>query len=162
MTGTLPDVAIAANNNVTSKTAPRRTISCGAKAGGTCDQKVLESLGLAVETPGNASTNDRKILSGGAIAGIVIGAVAAVFIAIAVVMFIVKRIRKRKMMSTENTRDDKGQVRQELGAFHVEDTSGVIKKNGVVDMGRRGELEGARTYEMSADHHRLVEMPENP
>ncbi|KAI9650477.1 hypothetical protein NHQ30_000493 [Ciborinia camelliae] len=175
MTGSLPDDVVAANDNVNSTTAPKRMISCGAKAGRACDQKVLESLGLGPATgdsasatsatapapttmpvPGSTSaggsTSSTKI-NGGVIAGIVVGVLAAVSIAIAAVVFFRMWAKKRKMSRGEIIGNDVSQAGQEPAAFH--------KKNRVQDMDRPVELEENRTYEMSADHHHLVEMPEN-
>lgn len=161
MTGTLPEDVIAANNNVSSTTAPKRTISCGAKAGGACDQKILENLGLGAASQVDTSTTSSKKMSGGAIAGIVVGAVAALSIAITAVMFFVMRAKKRNMLRGEIIRNDIGQACQDAGDFHENDTyGGTMKKSGLERMDRRVELEDNGTYEMS-EGHRLPEMPEN-
>ncbi|KAB8302911.1 hypothetical protein EYC80_006234 [Monilinia laxa] len=161
MTGTLPEDVIAANNNVSSTTAPKRTISCGAKAGGECDQKVLESLGLGAASQVDTSTTSSQKLSGGAIAGIVVGVVAVLSIALTTVMFFVMRAKKRSMLRGEIIRNDIGQIGQEPGELHEDDTyGGTMKKSGLESMDRRMELEGNRTYEMS-EGHRLAEMPDN-
>ncbi|KAF7856854.1 hypothetical protein EAF04_009615 [Stromatinia cepivora] len=190
MTGSLSDDVVAANNNVNSMTAPNKTVSCGAKSGGKCDQKVLESLGLGAATGDFASvtsttattattgsiainsnsaagqvdtnTTSSKKMSGGAVAGIVVGVVAAVSTTIATVVFLVKRARKRKMSKGEMIRNDMSLAGQEPGAFREKDTyGGVTKKNEVDNISRRAEMDGGRTYEMSGDHHGVVEMPEN-
>ncbi|ESZ97960.1 hypothetical protein SBOR_1631 [Sclerotinia borealis F-4128] len=181
MNGSLPDNVIEANNNVNSTTAPKRSISCGAKSGGACDQKVLESLGLGgdpasitsatatatstVSVPGStgssAGTTSSKRTNGGVIAGIVLGSVAAVSIVIAAAVFLVMRAKKRKLSRGEILRNDVGLKDQETGALCERDTyGGGMKEDGVEDMGRRVELEGNRSYEMSTDLPRLVEMPE--
>ncbi|QSZ31282.1 hypothetical protein DSL72_000845 [Monilinia vaccinii-corymbosi] len=156
MNGTLPEDVAAANNNVSSTTAPKRTISCGAKAGGACDHKVLESLGLGAASQVDASTTRSKKMSGAAIAGIVVGVVAALSITTTAVIFFITRAKKRKMLRGEMIRNDMGQAGQDPGAFYEGDAyGGVMKKRGPE------ELESNRTYEMSAGH-RLAEMPENP
>ncbi|KAJ8070475.1 hypothetical protein OCU04_000849 [Sclerotinia nivalis] len=202
MTGSLSDDVVAANNNVNSMTAPNRTISCGAKYGRECDQKLLENLGLGAATgyfasatsttattdtkattdttattatigsiainsnsaAGQVDTNttSSKKMSGGVVAGIVVGVVAAVSITIATAVFLVKRARKRMMSKGEMMRNDTSLTGQEPGAFREKDTyGGVTKKNGVNNISRRAEMDGGRTYEMSGDHHGVVEMPEN-
>ncbi|KAF7913817.1 uncharacterized protein EAF01_000223 [Botrytis porri] len=190
MTGSLPDDVIAANDNVNSTTAPKRTISCGAKSGGECDEKVLENLGLGsltTDTPSDSTTatatttgsapenttsiasqadsntDSGKRLSRGAFAGIVVGVAVAISIVIAAgVFYIMKAKKKKDILKREMIRSNEGLTYQESNAFHEGDTyGGVMKKNGIGGVGRREELEDRRTYEMSAGHHGVAEMPQN-
>ncbi|TGO29023.1 hypothetical protein BPAE_0020g00690 [Botrytis paeoniae] len=185
MTGSLPDDVITANDNVNSTTAPKRTISCGAKSGGECDEKVLENLGLgsvttntpSVSTTATATTigtapenttsdintDSGRRLSRGAFAGVVVGVAVAISIMIAAgVFFIMKAKKKKNMPKRETIRNNESLTNQESNAFHEGDTyGGVMKKNGIEDVGRREELEDRRTYEMSAGHHGVAEMPQN-
>ncbi|KAF7906041.1 hypothetical protein EAF00_000320 [Botryotinia globosa] len=185
MTGSLPDDVITANDNVNSTTAPKRTISCGAKSGGECDEKVLENLGLGPVTTNTPSvstttaattietapeniasdtnTDSGKRLSRGAFAGLVVGVAVAISIMIAAgVLFIMKAKKKKNMPKRETIRNNESLTNQESFAFHEGDTyGGMKKKNGIEDVVRREELEDRRTYEMSAGHHGVAEMPEN-
>ncbi|APA07144.1 hypothetical protein sscle_02g019140 [Sclerotinia sclerotiorum 1980 UF-70] len=152
MTGNFSDEVVAANNKVDSMAAPYRTISCGAKSGRECDQKLLESLGLGAVTGDSASvssttaatattdttaatkttdttattaitgstamnsnsaagqvntnTTSSKKTSGGMIAGVVVGAIAAVSITIAAAVFLLKRARKRRISKGEMVIND--------------------------------------------------------
>lgn len=192
MTGSLPDDVTAANNNVNSTTAPKRTISCGAKSGGECDEKVLETLGLgsvttndpSVSTTATAtatgsapedttsagdqadtSTDSGRRLSRGAFAGVVVGVAVAISVMIAAGVFFLmkakKKKRKKNMPERETVGNDKDLTNQGSNAFHGGDTyGGVMKKNGIEDVGRR-ELEDRRTYEMSAGYHEIAELPQN-
>ncbi|TGO38774.1 hypothetical protein BHYA_0067g00040 [Botrytis hyacinthi] len=185
MTGSLPDDVITANDNLNSTTAPKRTISCGAKSGGECDEKVLENLGLGSvtintssvsttaaattietapeNTASDTNTDSGKRLSRGAFAGVVVGVAVAISIMIAAgVFFIMKAKKKKNMPKRETIRNNESLTNQESFAFHEGDTyGGMMKKNGIEDVGRREELEDRRTYEMSAGHHGVAEMPEN-
>ncbi|KAF7892593.1 uncharacterized protein EAF02_000131 [Botrytis sinoallii] len=185
MTGSLPDDVVTANDNVNSTNAPKRTISCGAKSGGECDEKVLENLGLgsvttntpsvsttaAATTIGTAPENttsdtnedSSKRLSRGAFAGVVVGVAVAISIMIAAgVFFIMKAKKKKNVPKRETIRINENLPNQDSNAFHEGDTyGGMMKKNGIEDVGRREELEDRRTYEMSAGHHGVAEMPVN-
>ncbi|KAF5878684.1 uncharacterized protein Bfra_000851 [Botrytis fragariae] len=185
MTGSLPDDVVTANDNVNSTTAPERTISCGAKSGGECDEKVLENLGLGSvttntpsvgttatattvgtapeNTTSDANKDSGKRLSRGAFAGVVVGVAVAISIMIAVgVFFIMKAKKKKNMPKRETIRNNESLTNQESNAFHKGNAyGGVMKKNGIEDLSRREELEDRRTYEMSAGHHGVAEMPEN-
>lgn len=182
MTGTLPDDVVAANNNVNSTTAPERTISCGAKSGGACDKKVLENLGLGAATgdsssgtsttasatgnassaggQANANTNSSKELSSGTIAGIVVGVLVGIAIIAATAMFLVMRAKKRNASRGEKITNDTSLIGQKPSAFHEGNTyGGMMKENRAENTGGQVELEGDRAYEMSAERHRIVEMP---
>ncbi|TGO15432.1 hypothetical protein BTUL_0040g00400 [Botrytis tulipae] len=186
MTGSLPDDVITANDNVNSTTAPKRTISCGAKSGGECDEKVLETLGLGSvttntpsvsttaaattietapeNTASDTNTDSSKRLSRGAFAGVVVGVAVAISIMIAAGVFFIMKAKKKKknMPKRETIRNNESLANQESFAFHEGDTyGGMMKKNGIEDVVRREELEDCRTYEMSAGHHGVAEMPEN-
>ncbi|EDO01666.1 predicted protein [Sclerotinia sclerotiorum 1980 UF-70] len=206
MTGNFSDEVVAANNKVDSMAAPYRTISCGAKSGRECDQKLLESLGLGAVTGDSASvssttaatattdttaatkttdttattaitgstamnsnsaagqvntnTTSSKKTSGGMIAGVVVGAIAAVSITIAAAVFLLKRARKRRISKGEMVINDMSLTGQKPGAFYQKDTYGGVTKNyETYNISRRAEMDSDRTYEMGGDHHGFVEMP---
>ncbi|TEY46013.1 hypothetical protein BOTCAL_0323g00050 [Botryotinia calthae] len=190
MTGSLPDDVIAANDNVNSTTAPERTISCGAKSGGECDEQVLENLGLGSVTTNNPSVSTTatatatgsapenttsvgdqadtnidsgKGLSRGAFAGVVVGVAVAISIMVAAGVFFLMKVKKKKNMPERETiGNDKSLTNQGSNAFQGGDTyGGVIKKNGIEDVARQ-ELEDRRTYEMSAGYRGVAELPQNP
>lgn len=150
-----------------------------------CDEKVLENLGLgsvttntpsvsttttattietaSENTASDTNTDSGRRLSRGAFAGVVVGVAVAISIMIAAgVFFIMKAKKKKNMPKRETIRNDESLTNQESFAFHKGDTyGGIMKKNGIEDVGRREELEDRRTYEMSAGHHGVAEMPEN-
>ncbi|CAD6448002.1 2d15dd13-2e8d-4e33-b9fd-f62ab3a0a927 [Sclerotinia trifoliorum] len=138
----------------TATTATTATTAATAATGSTAIN-LNSTAGLV-----NTNTTSSKKMSGGAVAGIVVGAVTAVSITIAAAVFLVKRARKRRMSKGEMMINDMNVTGQEPGAFHQKDTyGGVTKNNEIKNASRRAEMDSDRTYEMSGDHHGVVEMP---
>lgn len=130
----------------------------------TATATTIESAPENTTSAGDEADNntDSKRLKSGAFAGIVVGVAAAVAIMITAAVFFIMRAKKKNMSKGEMIGNDESLTGQESNAFHDRETyGGLMKKNWIEDVGRRVELEDHRTYEMSAGHHGVAEMPQN-